>query len=127
MPRKRSNRQGKLFAAKLLFQWRVIVDGVSSKRRTCEERIIHIRAHSARSALRKAIKKGRSGEFDYSNNEGNPVFFEFIGVLDLLSLGIECEAGEVWYEIKEMLTPMERKDAIVPPEHTLTAIQLRGV
>ena len=102
------------FAAKLLFQYRVVVDGESSKRRICEERIINFNARGSRDALRRARRVGKKAEFDDLNSEDNPVFFEFVGVLDLMELGVECEENEVWYDIKEMLTPMERKDKLLP-------------
>jgi len=39
------------YAAKLLFQFRVVVDGEHGVMRTCEERILVLRASSARKAL----------------------------------------------------------------------------
>jgi len=50
------------------------------------------------------------------------VFFEFVGVTDLLKLGLECEADEVWYDIVQKLKPMERRRELVPPPERLNAI-----
>lgn len=111
------------YAAKLLFQFRVVVDGESNKRRTCEERIILLDAASGKDALRMAKLAGKNEEHSYKNDEGNPVYFEFVGVKDLLDLGPECRENEVWYEIKSYLNPMERKSKLLIPEKELSAIK----
>jgi hypothetical protein len=111
------------YTAKLLFQFRVTVGAVDGKRRLCEERIILLRASSARAALSQAKRRGRTSQFAYSNNDGNPVHFEFVGVMELLELGPECEDDEVWYEIKERLLPLERKEALIPAESDLNAVR----
>ncbi|HJT79452.1 MAG TPA: DUF4288 domain-containing protein [Gemmataceae bacterium] len=107
------------FAAKLLFQFRVDVDGDPGKRRTCEERIINFSARSPRDALQRAKRRGKKGEHSYKNSDGNTVFFEFVGIIDLMSLGVEAEADEVWYDIRERLLPMERRDKIIPADDVL--------
>ena len=113
----------KRYAAKLLFQFRVVIDGDSGKRRTCEERLIVITAESGPKALSLAKRKGRKSQYRYKNGDGNPVHFEFIGIMDLLCLGTECDDDEVWYDIVERLLPMERKDKFIPPESALNAIR----
>ena len=107
------------YAAKLLFQFRV---GNDSKMRICEERTILLKTRSAKEALRQAKRKGRGAQHRYRNDEGEKVRFEFVGVMDLLYLGIECEDGEVWYDIRNRLTPMERKEKLIPKEADLNAI-----
>lgn len=107
------------FAAKLLFQFRVDVNGDSGKRRLCEERIINFLARSSREALRKAKRRGKEGEHSYKNSDGNTVSFEFVGIIDLMSLGLEAEADEVWYEIHERLLPEERRNKIIPADEVL--------
>lgn len=111
------------YSAKLLFQFRVMVGGHPYKRRLCEERIVHFRAASAREALRMAKKRGRDAQHDFVNDEGNQVYVDFVGVMDLLCLcGIACDPDEVWYEIKQHLKPMERRDRFIPAEDKLCAI-----
>lgn len=110
------------YASKLLFQFRVVTGRTANKRRLCEERIIVLDAVSAREALTKAKRAGRAAEHRFSNESGGTVHFEFVGVLDLLQLGDECEQNEVWYELRELLKPMERKKTLVPPESKLNAI-----
>ena len=112
------------YSAKLMFQFRVDRNGDSGKRRKCEERIVVLQASTAVSALRKAKRIGTKCEISYANTDGNTVYFEFIGVIDLLHLGVECEADEVWYEIRERLLPMERRDHFIPDEADLCAICL---
>ena len=111
------------YAAKLLFQFRVDVGGDSGKRRTCEERIVVVEARSAASALAEVKRKAKVAEHDYENSNSNRVFFEFVGVMDLLELGAECDADEVWYDICKRLLPMERRDVFIPPEAELNAIR----
>lgn len=113
----------KRFSAKLLFQFRVTIDGDDGKRRYCEERIVSFQATNAKKALIQAKRKGRSAEFNYRNSDGNLVHFEFIGVMELIDIGLECEEDEVWYEIKERLNPLERQDVFIPAESQLRAIR----
>lgn len=119
---RRSGSKGERYAATLLFQYRVVVNGDPGKRRLCEERIIVFRAPGARSALARARARGRAGQFRYTNTDGNPVFFEFVGVTDLLTLGVECEADEVWYDLVRKVRPMERRKELVPEPTRLSAI-----
>lgn len=111
------------YSAKLLFQFRVDVDGDPGKRRLCEERIIVLEAGTAQAALKKAHRRGKDAEHSYANDNGNIVHFEFIGIVDLLLLGAECNDDEVWYDIRERLLPMERRDKLIPPESELNAIR----
>lgn len=123
MPRSKVKDQQQRYSACLLFQFRVVVDGDSGKRRLCEKRIIHFRAADPRAALRHAKHRGKEAEHAYRNSDGNRVSFEFIGVRDLLRCGVECEDDEVWYQICELLTPMERKSTLIPAERELAAFR----
>ncbi len=102
-----------------------MVDNSPGSRRTCEERIITFSATHGRAALREAKRRGRVAQHQYLNNDGNPVHFEFVGVLELLGLDPACEADEVWYEITKRVHPMERQGSIIPPEGQLSAIRNR--
>lgn len=107
------------YAAKLLFQFRVDVNGDPGKRRICEERIINFSARSSREALRLAKRRAKKSEFSFNNSDENPVTFEFVGILDLMILGSEAEPDEVWYDVRERLLPMERRDKIIPADDVL--------
>src|SRR5262249_53698728 len=120
--KRRSRASQDRYAAKLLFQFRVMVDGKPNKKRTCEERVIVLSAETADAALKKAKAYGKAAKHTYKNNYGNSVHFELVGILDLLRLGAECEDDEVWYDITERLEPMERRRSIIPPEKKLNAI-----
>lgn len=87
--------------------------------RTCEQRLIVFRASSAKAALAWAKRRGRESEHSYRNDDGNPVHFEFVGILDLLHLGAECESDEVWYDVVNLKSPKERTKKLLPPEHEL--------
>ena len=106
-----------------MFQYRVVADGFANRRRTCEKRIIHFQATDGRSALRHAKKRGREAEHRWKNNAGSQVFFEFVGVQDLIGCDPVCEPDEVWYQIVELVTPMERLKQLIPPESRLCAIR----
>jgi hypothetical protein len=110
------------YAAMLLFQFRVVTAGESNKRRLCEKRLILLTAPSGRDALRAAKLRGRQAQHNYLNSDGGRVRFEFVGVLDLLHLGPECEADEVYYQLCQRIEPMERRTRLLPPESRLHAI-----
>lgn len=108
-------------AAKLLFQFRVRTKRGDGKRRICEERIVNFGARSPGEALQKAKRPGKNSEYDYDNSDGNRVYFEFVGVVDLLKLEQETVPGEVWYDIVNRHTPMERRARLIPPDQNLLA------
>jgi len=113
----------KRYSAKLIFQFRAdLGKGRSDTMRRCEDRIIVLSAAGAKSALRKAKRYGKSEEFNARAEAGNPIYFEFIGVTDLLELGSECEPNEVWYDIVTRKLPSERRDRLIPKEADLNAI-----
>jgi len=103
----------KKYSVKFLFQYR-IDSNLDEKMRTCEEKTLIFTIENSEDIISLAIKKAKELEFEYLNDCNNKVFFEFIGILDICHLGIEVEENEVWYDIKTMLTPMERKDKILP-------------
>ena len=112
------------YAAKLLFQFRVTdKDGQSGVMRTCEERIVLVLAPSARKALALAKHRGKLAQHHYKNGAGSDVHFEFVGVMNLLHLGVECGDDEVWYDITQRKLPMERAAVILPLESDLNAIR----
>jgi hypothetical protein len=96
------------YAAKLLFQFRVMVGQDAGVRRLCEERLIVLRAKSAKEAIKTAKKRAKAAEHHYKNSEGNHVYFEWVGIRDMIGLGSECDDDEVWYDIGEKIRPMER-------------------
>jgi hypothetical protein len=111
------------YSAKLLFQYRVMVDGSAGIRRLCEERIITFPSSYGRAALREAKRRGRAAQHSYTNIKGSPVHFEFVGVMELICAESACEADEVWYEMRERVRPMERRGRFIPPESQLHAIR----
>jgi Domain of unknown function (DUF4288) len=120
-PRK-AGRRVRRYAARLLFQFRIMANGNPGVRRLCEDRIIVLRAVGARSALARAQARGKAAEYQHPNADGTPVYFEFIGVTDLLELGAECEPDEVWYDIVQKVKPMERRKKLIPAPERLNAI-----
>lgn len=116
----------KRYASKLLFQFRVVIAGESNSQRTVEDRIVLIKARSAKAALSRARLIGKQREYDYVNDDGNRVYVELVGVTDLVSLDPECLKDEVWYDIRTMLRPMERKKHLIPKDRDLSAIKLES-
>lgn len=86
--------------------------------------MILLDAPTARHAYGMATAKGRAGQHQYKNNEDADVRFEFVGVLDLLRLGVECDKDEVWYDIVTMFRPKERSASILPRFSELNAVHL---
>ena|SRR5437868_1034353 len=122
--KKRSDRlEEPRYSAMLLFQFRVVVGGRSNIMRTCEKRLIVFPANSAKAALAWAKRRGKESEHSYRNGDGNPVHFEFVGILDLVHLGVECESDEVWYDIVGLKSPKERAKRLLPRERELNAIR----
>lgn len=115
-------QSGFRFSAKLLFQFRVEHDEPSIMR-TCEERNVVFQAKTARAALAETKRRGKTAQHVYKNDSGENVHFEFVGVMDVLQLGIECEEDEVWYDITTRKLPMERAQSIIPPENSLSALR----
>lgn len=111
------------YAAKLLFQFRTICDGVSNKKRVCEERIVIFMAETPKIALKLAKKRGKEEELSYFDDEIE-VLFEFIGVKELIELGACSESDEVWSSFFEKIEPMENKNKIIPKEDKLHALCL---
>jgi len=117
-----SAERSPFYAAKLLFQYRVVIDGSSGIRRICEERIVRFQAPNGKQALRDAKRRGRAAQHRGRNTDGNMVYFEFVGVLELIRL-LEADSEEVWYEIVERVSPMERRSKLVPSSNRLSAIR----
>ncbi len=116
---------GPLYAAKLLFQWRVIAGTKRYARRLCEERVILLRASSAESALTEAKRYGATACFT-DHREKRQVFFEFVGVVDLddMLTDLNEHPAEVWYELRERLRPMERRRHLLVPEKRMRAFAI---
>ncbi|MEN6626024.1 MAG: DUF4288 domain-containing protein [Candidatus Sumerlaeia bacterium] len=94
----------KRFSAKLLFAYRC--EDFEQSIRLCEERIVTFNARSPRHALQVARSKGRKARLKYKNDAGGQVYFEFIGIMDMVELF--CEPDEVWYDIRRRRVPLER-------------------
>ncbi|WP_446011773.1 DUF4288 domain-containing protein [Candidatus Electrothrix sp.] len=111
-----------IYAAMLLFQFRVVKNKTSNKRRICEERIIHFHADSPKAALHLASKRGEEEEFDYKDGEKH-IWFEFIGVSELIDLLSIENDDEVWSRFIEKVSPMERKDRLIPYKNQLSVFK----
>jgi len=102
------------YAVKLLFQFRI---GFVShcKMRTCEEKIVLFQVDKIHDdIIQIANNRGQEDEFNYIDDNDEVVYYEFIGIVDICHLGIEVEEDEVWYDIKTLLNPMERKNKLLP-------------
>lgn len=110
------------YAAKLLFQFR-FEDEPRDAYRMTEERTILLQASSANAAFHLFNKLGRSEKRTSFNDEGEKYFFEFIGITDMIHLGLECGENEVWYSMKRLKSPMERREAFVPKKEKLAAFR----
>lgn len=120
------NGPGDLYAAKLLFQFRVETKRKRYARRVCEERVILMRARSAKQALSKAKRYGAAESFTDAR-EGRRIFFELVGVVDLDTVFADFDEDptEVWYELRERLRPMERRRELLVEEKHMRAFEMR--
>jgi Domain of unknown function (DUF4288) len=110
------------YSAKLLFQFRVESNGESDTMRTCEVRFISFNAASATAAMRFANRCGRRSELKYPNSYGGIIHIEFVGIMDMLQRGSECDDTDCevfWYDITVLKTPMERKAKLIPEKAEL--------
>lgn len=73
------------FAALLLFQFRTVKNGLSNKKRVCEERIILFEGDNASECYQLAKDRGKKEEFSYPDGDVE-VFFEFIGITEFIEL-----------------------------------------
>jgi hypothetical protein len=48
-----------------------------------------------------------------------PSDYQFVGILELMELGIEAEEHEVWWDLYRRLLPLERSSKILPREDEL--------
>lgn len=107
------------FAAKLLFQLRFENEGSTSPMRLAEQRIIIVEAPNPDHAYKQALRYGASKQESFLNEDGVEVRLEFVGVMDLMHLGAEADENEVWYEVKRMRAPLERKSRLIPRKSDL--------
>jgi hypothetical protein len=103
------------YAAKLLFDWNPDPRTGSRLTRLTEERIVVFAAGSATRAVAKAKRLGRGAELRYESGHQ----LRFVGILQLMELGMECAAGEVWWEFRRRRRAKERARALLPHEKAL--------
>jgi hypothetical protein len=111
------------FAAKLLFQFRY-EDDAPGGFRTAEERVVLLFECGAAAAYLAAQRRGKFANHSYLNDAGGRVYFEFVGITDLINLGPETEDDEVWYDIRRMKDPMQRRGELIPDKKSLDAFRL---
>jgi hypothetical protein len=99
------------YAAKLLLDWNP--DPITGGRvmRLSEERIVVFPARSARAALVKAKRLGREAELRYDSGHR----LRFVGILQLMELGVACGEEEVWWELRRRRRTKERAKALLLP------------
>lgn len=110
------------FSAKILFQFAFDEDTERSICQT-EMRIISFDADSTADAYEKSLLRGRQAEYEYINNDGILCRFVLVGILQLIHLGVECEADEVWYDTPRMRNPLLRRASLIPDMHDLSAFK----
>lgn len=85
-------------------------------------RIVTFQAATPDSALKRANKIGKTGEYSEGKPDGE-IAFEFVGVMELKDISTGYQDGEVWSEIIEMIEPMERQQNIIPDESELDVMR----
>ena len=82
--------------------------------RLSEERIVVFPARSPRASVERAKRLGRQAELRYDSGHR----LRFVGILQLMELGVECAPGEVWWEFRRRRRARERARTLVPAEKT---------
>ena len=117
---KKCSKGYRYYAAKILMQYRVVVDGESNKMRPCAIKTILLTAKTHKEAIRLAKKIGRSDEVSYENSDGNIVYVEFVGIVELIDIDFNLQRfNEVWLSFGDMLNPMERKNDLTASDKYL--------
>ncbi len=111
------------YSCKLLFQWNPFKDGEAfRKRRVCEEKIYSYPSKSPEDALAKAKALGEEECFDHETEEGH-VYYQFVGVIELIQLIDYNEGTELWYEMSEKLIKDGNFEYLVPKEKELAVFK----
>jgi hypothetical protein len=99
-------------ACKLLFQHRVMINGKPGKFRKCEVRTVVFDCveNDLYDAVDRVFAYARSQQRNYMNTAGRKVYFEFVGILDFIRLGGECDENEMWYDYVVKKEPMENRE-----------------
>src|SRR5262247_4924224 len=92
------------YAAKLLFDWYPDPVTGSYVKRLSEERIVVFPARSARASVERAKRLGKRAELRFDSGHR----LRFVGILQLMELGVECAEGEVWWELRRRYQAKER-------------------
>lgn len=116
-----TNKEKNRYSALMLFQFSTTKNTNSNKKRVCEERIIVFEAYTPLEALAFAKTRGLNEELSYTDN-GIQVFFEFIGVKELIDIS-SLESDEVWYRLMDKINPMENRAKLIPDESNLDALR----
>ncbi|MDO4627792.1 MAG: hypothetical protein Q4C70_01275 [Planctomycetia bacterium] len=98
-------------ALKLLFQFRIPIDGDSGVYRRCEERYVMLNVQDGEDinqVIDQFYKKIKKEDYVYQNTNGDQVFFEFVGVMDYIVWDYR-EENEFWYDYRTRKLPMENK------------------
>jgi hypothetical protein len=103
------------YAAKLLFDWHP--DPITGNRvmRLSEERIVVFPARSPRASVERAKRLGKQAELRYDSGHR----LRFVGILQLMELGVECADGQVWWEFRRRRRAKERAKTLLPEEKAL--------
>ncbi|MBP3694749.1 MAG: hypothetical protein J6J31_10005 [Thermoguttaceae bacterium] len=112
----------KCLALKLLFQFRIPIDGNDGTFRRCEERYIMLEIQENETVdqlIDRFYASAKKENFSYKNINGDSVFLEFVGVLDYILWDYDPQ-NEFWYDYTTRKLPMERKK-----ELTLSKTELK--
>ncbi|QDU54436.1 DUF4288 domain-containing protein [Aeoliella mucimassa] len=102
------------YSAKLLFYYDVAQQSTIAQ---FEERIVTFEARGPKEAIARARRMGNKAEYVFKNAAGSDTAFQFLGIADMIKLGVECSDEEVWYDVYRMKT--SKADSRIQPDHQL--------
>lgn len=97
------------FSASLVFVYSQATDGVM---RLMERRIVSVEAASAEEAYAAVMQLGKDGEVRKDRRTGTNFSLDFMGVQEMIELGLEASPHEVWHELSRVKWPLVSKNAV---------------
>ncbi len=112
---KKCPKDYRYYVAKLLFQYRVVDSDTNESNHMRPSAVVTVLfyAKTPVKALRTAKQLGKQRENSYLNSDQNRVFYEFVGVTEILDISHNILLNEVWVWFGDLLNPMERRDKLI--------------
>lgn len=92
------------YAARIIHQFKSKILDMKSRKK-CVITTIVFEANNGRTAIQTAKRIGKKMAVNYKNTDRDRISYTFLGIIDIMQLGDECEVYEVWYDAKSFTNP----------------------